>query len=612
MDSDNDSDLTDLSDLPPPNTPGRPLTPGRPSEGDQSQGPASKLAQPASPKPSKRLARKGRKESAESSQDASASAPPKRKLKIKARPANPDNEDASPESSAVAQQSTGRSGIKLKLGPRPQKQSSTTSAPDESTHQVKVSLTDSLRELGDEEEDEEEAAPTQRRKFARPVAGSKTGAEKDEESDLSPAPQSSLNEASSGKRKRLPRHSDSASLSSKKRRAALNREERPAGKDDFVGSEDSDDEMSDVATEESEAEEELEERSTAKRSKAKKTPVAPSKGNLTKAEQGSLKKKAGEIKDAAKAVLGSGSKKPSVAELNKMVAAKIRASAAATTTASAGAGLGSSSGGSSNPTTPATAQDASPAPRRKPMPPKPRGSDMWGSLVGSSRPSPRPPAAAPKEDNANKPPPASENKKKPGDNGTEQQASSNDPNKPRIAQAGVVGGTSSSLPRPLGTSSSASGSGAISSARGQASGSGRPGGGMTVRESTFTVHMTPGINGQHWDKEAYRRLRIEEKHRYRNPVVSAEDGSGLLNLLEDAEVLSSFEDEWRSLRISNRIKYPSVKYREYGAGLEYAKMLKESRQKAAGDPSSTSIDADHRANDSAAGSAPRVQTTTAA
>ncbi|CAO1618486.1 unnamed protein product [Parajaminaea phylloscopi] len=581
MSSDGESDLTDLSDLPPPNTPGHPLTPGRPAPSDEEVPSAAPItgAKGSSAKGRRTSSKKGQRRNTE--REGPSEKPARSKAPAQQAQADSHNLESAGTATASAgpEDKAPRRSLKIKLSNRgPAKQASSHTPV---VAEAKPSFDDSLKELADDDDDEQEDGaelPGLNSGRGRATRRSRVAIEEEEEDEEADQTQGQGQNVdattATSKRKRLRGAGTAAGSSMKKRKQSA--KTRPNAGDDFVAADDSDEEMVDAASEASNGESDASEEDAQKAKGKQRAPKRDkSRGGQSKSDAASVKQKAGDIKDASKGATGSSNKRPSQAELNKIVAAKIRASAAASTAAASG-----SAGTSSNPTTPATVGDSS-APssmaRKRPMGAKPRGSDMWGSLVGSSRPSPRPPP--PKEEAAAKTDASLEEQKK--REGDQQRA---DPNRSRQPQPG---GPSNALPRPLGTGAPANGA----SSRGPSSmnthnplrgpGVGSRGGGMYARESTFVVHMTPGLNGQHWDKEAYRRMRIAEKQRYRNPSQSAgPGGSGprLLNLLEDAELLAGFEDEWRSLRISNRVKYPSLKYREYGAGLEYAKMLKETRR----------------------------------
>lgn len=424
-------------------------------------------------------------------------------------------------------------------------------------------LRDELRALASEDSDDEDAAPAVR---AQPSVRSQV---KDQDEEALPAKRV---------RKRSRRaaegdafidsedESEDASTASKRKRPA---QAAPGAAKKKQASEDDSAEDSDVVMSDPVSESDLEPAGDAKKAqKPKKATPATSNRTTGKAQGQAADKK----KKAAPA------RKPSQAELAKMMASKgIRASAAATATASPKPGQ------VGTPNRPMGAVGSANRPgmpgqpgARKPMPVKPRGSDMWDSLVGgSSKPTPASTPAKPTP--APTPSASDKDKLKPkvkpeGDKGAEREAGEvTDKQGSRLAPA-------INLPRPLGIAREGATASPASREHGHHHGAHRHD--HHRDQSSIVVHMTPGLNGQHWDKEAYRQQRLREKQANRAP-----EPETLIDLLADAEVVMGFEEEWRQVRVNSAGKgshgtgYPSLRAREYGAGLALAKTLKEARQR---------------------------------
>lgn len=446
-----------------------------------------------------------------------------------------------------------------------------------------------LKDLADSEDEDggNVVKPKKRRGGGAAIAD-----DDEEDEDAEPASRSASRTSIVLKRKRKEASSDGARRESSKKKhkkRTLSQPERTTDSDeDFVGQgDDSDEVMSDVGSEESASggEDYAERASGLVDGDEDFTPIKGQKKQAGAKAVGKAAKKSetGESSAAAyprpppKKAEGSaaatskaaGPRKGSSKVEPKTVTSTIRASAAATSTST------TSSPAGSRPF--AAGQAGAATQKRPPQMNKPKASlSMWDSLVGSSS-KPAAPAQPPK-------PAQPKEEQKVG--GEKEGEKAKDPNQPRATPSGglqgAAGSSASSLPRPLGinrpqgiqSSTSASQTGS-SSTHGHGHGN--------FRDSTISIHVTPGLNGQHWDKAAYRSLRLSDKERYRLPAPGE-----LFDLLEDAEVIVGFEEEWRAKRImagaGGQARYASSKATQYGAGRDYArgtvKELLKGRRKA--------------------------------
>lgn len=569
MASDSESDLTDLSDE--QVTPGVPTTPGHASTEPAQQGTDEVDDGPSSsssPRRSSTYTKKGARAMKEASSDEGAGTGKdpspevsSKKRSIKVKPFSKPQEKSGDAGDEAGPSQEGKSAKAVKIKMAKKKASlSQAASPEGAKAETKpstangASFAKELKDLGDADADEDSDAEL-----------SSAHEDRDEEFEDSGV---------AVKRKRGS-SSDGGAISKRKKpiRNTGRRTRRGGDEPLLAGVEDSDDDDEDEPMEDASDSSEEVGNKRKKAGKAKGTKQSQ-EGQPASAANKTVKSKAtGNAKDATKGSAGTGVKgKSSKAEPSSVL--EIRPSAGIAS-AAANKPTGSDGGSAtSSPMPPRKGMNAVGASAMQPRPrppqpkPKPRGPDMWGSLVGSSKPSgPRPPPRPTPEEEAAKVAAAEQEKAK--------QAASAGPGRPETS-------STPALPRPLGTSSNLSSSfsrdnrplsGAANRPPTQQQQQQQQSAAATSQHS-FVVHMTPGLNGQHWDKEAYRRMRLIEKNAYRHP-----DRSSLLNLMEDAEAVQSFEEEWRRLRVEDRVRHPGLKYREYGAGVEYAKVLREEKQK---------------------------------
>ncbi|PWN26831.1 hypothetical protein BDZ90DRAFT_261083 [Jaminaea rosea] len=603
--SGSESDLTDLDEIQPPPTPGQATEPEDDSGvhlNSAMDAPGSSRRRSGRPRRKSQQAGDVGHDDAQNEEGQPAAAPSqaeastsRRRIKVKevtrqgSTAAEEQGDAATTETAAKPKKS-----IKVKLNvdrskaqqQQQQVQQADGFSLDAAPQSGSSSLRDELRGMADsDEEDEEEVIAPVKRKMRRPRE-STSGAGGDHDDDEG-------GDISMKRKKRKPEDTSRGSALKKARRSDYDDA-------DALLESDSDEEMQDVASSEGDYEEDEKKtsgRSGSGKSSAKKTSNSSTKGvKSSDSTKGKASASGGKAKSAAPAGNKKQLSKAGGSDNDpKSAVGKIRASAAVTAASGPSSsspshsadGAGGSSLSSPIPRKPqgqtAPGAAAGQPPRRPmPLPPmKPRGSDMWDSLVGSSKPRPQPvpPAAAKKE----------------GDDAAKQQQQQK-PAGPRPPRPPPP--SASALPRPLGTTGTPSTGGPPPRPRSHLYGPGSASAHNSgPANGTFTVHMTPGLNGQHWDKAAYRQLRASECHSYSNP-----EPASLFNLLEDAEVLAKFEEEWRGIRypnlyggraardehaVSSRHAPPDTtaplphlelfqpcKYTQYGSGRLYADVLK--------------------------------------
>lgn len=314
---------------------------------------------------------------------------------------------------------------------------------------------------------------------------------------------------------------------------------------------------------------------TVKRRKKSKDATSQSQarsGPKTKPESSSSSKlpsKATKSTPSAKASGVSAPRKPTRAELDKMIASKIKASAAVAGSSSSGSNTPASLSGVRQPSQGQGTPSGAPVPIKRPV--KPKGVDMWDSLIGSaSKPKP---AAVPKQAAVDAKPDKSQgnsDERKEGTTAAPAVATPSSSVQPKDRPAVV-----SSAPRPLGMSSAASRGpstantpnvmGAPSSIRPRPQYYTAP-----SQPTAIIIHQTPGLNGQHWNKEAYRRQRIQEK--LKNREIPLSSSTGTLDLMRPSELVHEFEEEWSRKRRVDRT-LTGVKGKDFGAGKILAERL---------------------------------------